>query len=108
MTREAAAKSHGPATQTVSIIDLTPDGTVLTQNAIGKQTTYRGLSTPGPIPQVGEMWLMDRVHGDWQFSVRIRATPPVVTGSRALADPVSLSLLEAMVTIGFVVDGTSP
>jgi hypothetical protein len=61
-------------------------------------------------PRVGETWLVERHLGpQWTLAALVApaVAPPTVTGSRALSDPVSLSLLAAMVALGLVEDGTS-
>ena len=59
-------------------------------------------------PRVGEHWLLDQVYGFWSFAALLRATDtaPEVTGPRAGADPVTLSLLAALVEVGLVRDKT--
>jgi hypothetical protein len=61
-------------------------------------------------PKVGETWLIDRSLGSqWALAAPIvpGVPTPTVTGSRALSDPVSLSLLAALVALGLVEDGTT-
>jgi hypothetical protein len=64
----------------------------------------RGRSGP---PRVDEVWVVDRTLGYWTFSSIVHSVPPVVTGARSAADPVTLSLLAALVELGLVVDGTA-
>jgi len=60
-------------------------------------------------PREGEFWIITKdMIGLWTFAAPMDGTPaPVVTGSRALADPVALSLLSALSQLGLVVDGTT-
>lgn len=59
-------------------------------------------------PREGERWLVDRLAGGWGFfRIDNVLAPPTVTGSRALADPVTLSLLAALSQLGIVEDGTT-
>lgn len=60
-------------------------------------------------PREGEFWVITKdMIGNWTFAAPIDGAPaPVVAGSRALADPVSLSLLAALVKLGLVADGTT-
>lgn len=62
-------------------------------------------------PKVGETWIIERTLGSqWVFAALVRSSvpPPVVTGSRAASDDVALSLLDALVALGLVEDGTDP
>lgn len=62
------------------------------------------------LPVVGETWLIERTLGSqWTLAAPVYpASPrPAVTGSRALSDPVSLSLLAALVDLGLVDDQTT-
>lgn len=59
-------------------------------------------------PRQGEVWIIDQQYGDWMFGILLGGfKTPQVTGSRATADPVTLSLLEALKTLGLVRDGTT-
>jgi hypothetical protein len=59
-------------------------------------------------PRQGEMWLVDRLADGWGFfRIYNVLEPPVVAGSRAAADPVTLSLLAALAKLGIVQDGTT-
>ena len=62
-------------------------------------------------PKVGEIWFIDQDYGFWSFSSLVVANAPPatpqVTGAKASADPITLSLLAAMVQIGLVTDGTT-
>jgi hypothetical protein len=64
------------------------------------------------IPKVDEVWIIDQTFGVWSFAATVQ-TPtqfvgglPAVTGARSGADPVTLSLLAALVQIGLVTDET--
>lgn len=61
------------------------------------------------MPREGEFWVVTKdMIGMWTFAAPFDSrTPPVVTGSRAASDPVSLSLLAALVQLGLVTDGTT-
>lgn len=62
------------------------------------------------MPVVGETWLIERTLGpQWTLAAPVDpAKPrPAVTGSRALSDAVSLSLLAALVDLGLVDDQTT-
>jgi hypothetical protein len=66
---------------------------------------------PRPMPRYpreGEFWVITKdLIGLWTFAAPMDGKPaPVVTGSRALADPVALSLLSALTQLGLVTDGT--
>jgi hypothetical protein len=58
------------------------------------------------VPRVGEQWLLDRAYGPWSFAAIVSDVKPEVSGDRSTADPVTLSLLDAMVSLGLVVDKT--
>jgi hypothetical protein len=60
-------------------------------------------------PREGEHWIIAKsIMGGWTFEAILSAVPPPeVTGSRAAADPVTLSLLAALVSQGIVLDGTT-
>jgi len=59
-------------------------------------------------PRVGDHWLVDQTYGTWTFAALVSEVPlvPTVTGARSAADPVTLSLLSALVALGLVQDGT--
>jgi hypothetical protein len=61
----------------------------------------------GRAPQVGESWVVDRALGNWAFAAAVTLDRPVVEGDRVGVDPLTLSLLEAMTTLGFVIDATT-
>lgn len=70
------------------------------------------LLNPRPMPRYpreGEFWMITKdLLGAWTFGAPFDPKPaPVVTGSRATADPVTLSLLAALVQLGLVTDSTT-
>lgn len=74
------------------------------------QIPMQGRRTRSETPKVGETWLIDRSLGaQWALAAPIVPGVPVptVTGSRASSDAVALSLLEALVALGLVEDGTT-
>lgn len=74
------------------------------------QIPLAGRRARSETPKVGETWLIDRSLGaQWALAAPLvpGAPPPTVTGSRALSDPVALSLLDALVALGLVEDGTT-
>lgn len=100
-----------PDTYRVSIVTVFDDGSCEVRDSLGKMRVVRYDAAPkgsGP-PVVGEIWQIDRMHGFWRLAFMIgHPDKPVVTGSRAASDPLSRSLLAALVSLGLVTDGTSP
>jgi hypothetical protein len=70
----------------------------------------QGRRTRSESPKVGETWLIDRSLGaQWALAAPVvpGVPTPTITGSRATSDSVALSLLEALVALGLVEDGTT-
>jgi hypothetical protein len=88
------------------------DGTVLVRNTIGKQWGVRADLRPSGTapPREGEVWLLARQVRSAPDVLWLRIAhpaPPVVTGPRSGADPVTLSLLKALSDLGLVQDKTT-
>jgi hypothetical protein len=102
----------GPDTYRVAIMTVFDDGTCEVRDTLGVRRSnvrYDAAAKGSAMPVVGELWQMDRMHGFWRLAFMIGVPhKPVVTGSRAASDPLSRSLLAAMVSLGLVTDQTSP
>lgn len=114
MTTIGPTWTAGPKVRRVLVDDIDFDGgwvSVLIPTTNTRIRIPLGVSrVRSETPKVGETWIIDRSLGaQWTFAALVApsAPPPVVTGSRAASDPVSLSLLAALVTLGLVEDGTS-
>jgi hypothetical protein len=59
----------------------------------------------GPIPVVGEQWIIDRTLGNWTFSTVVKEKRPVVTGATD-GNPAIISLLGTLSTAGLIIDQT--
>jgi len=111
MSRNPAVQPAKLANQRASItaVNLTT-GIAQARTTLGKEIQVRLDRRPkgSAAPAVGDLWTVTRDGYSWVLSsaLSVSATP-VVTGSRAAADPVSLSLLAALVKLGLVTDGTS-
>ena len=110
-------RSNGPTStpldvRRVSVTAADPDsGEVMVRDGNGWQATVRASTRPKGtgFPAPGEIWIISRSGPSWMLGAQVGALPPpLVTGSRATADPVTLSLLAALTAIGVVRDGTTP
>jgi hypothetical protein len=102
--------SLGFSHKTVIVTGLTDDGRYVCRDNFGREVTVRGdvQRAKGARPQVGEHWMISRDLGGWTLAACLSVPPtPVVAGSRAAADPVTLSLLDALVQLGLVTDETT-
>lgn len=113
MSSKGLAITASPPVRRVRIeeIDFTRQTVMVSMPSVGSllKIPLSVRSTRAEVPKVGETWLISRHNGS-QWALEALIAPgvptPTVTGSRALSDPVSLSLLAAMVSLGLVEDGT--
>jgi hypothetical protein len=94
----------------ITSVDLTK-GICLCRDTLGKEETVRADRRPkgSAPPSEGELWMLRREGGGWVLDSMLQVSPtPVVTGSRATADPVTLSLLAALKSLGLIKDATTP
>lgn len=97
--RRVSIQAADPVTGEVFVTD--PTG--WTQN-VRATTRVKGSG----FPAVGEIWLCQRLSSVWVLTAQVgHIPPPAVTGPRAGADAVTLSLLDALVALGLVDDRTS-
>lgn len=95
----------------VRVTAVADDGTCIVRDTLGRERSIRystRLKGTGQ-PAEGETWVIRRLSGEtWVLSVMLD-TPrrPVVEGVRAGADDVALSVLDALVKLGLVEDGTT-
>lgn len=108
----SSTASVGIYSKQVKVEQVIPTtGIALCRDDLGQETQVP-LSVRRSItnwPREGEYWIVAKsIIGGWTFEAILTAMPPpIVTGSRAAADPVTLSLLNALVTQGIVQDGTT-
>lgn len=95
----------------VRVTAVSDDGTCIVRDTLGRERTVRYSTRPkGTAPPAeGETWVIRRLSGEtWVLSAMLDALrPPVVSGSRAGADAVTLSVLDALVALGLVTDDTT-
>lgn len=96
--------------QKPAVIREIRDGAAHVRDPFGNEHVV-GLNTiPGKsaTPSAGETWLITAGVQGWSF-VHLLSPPvlPEVVGARTGADPLAVSLLDALVTLGLVRDGTS-
>jgi len=102
--------SFGFSHKTVIITGVTEDGRFACKDNFGREVMVRTdvQRAKGARAQVGEHWIVSRDLGGWTFAACLSLPEtPVVEGSRATADPVTLSLLDALAQLGLVIDGTT-
>lgn len=109
--RNPAVQPVKLTTQRVSItaVDLSA-GIAQARTTLGKEIQLRLDRRPkgGAAPAVGDIWTVCKEGYSWTLKAMLNApATPTVTGSRAAADPVTLSLLAALVQLGLVQDGTT-
>ena len=67
------------------------------------------MAASGALPQVGEDWMLSRDGGSYTFHTRVIPKPPVITGSRSGATTAVLEqVLQALQSLGFIIDDTTP
>lgn len=73
----------------------------------GKRRTLRAdyRRGKGPLPVVGEQWVIDKTLGSWTFSSVVIAKPPTITGATG-GNAAIISLLGELQTAGLVIDNT--
>lgn len=102
---------QGPDVRRVTVVAINDPQAVL-RDGVGKEYRVRvDLRPKGTgLPAAGEQWVIQRsANLTWRLIAQIGHEPlPVVTGSRVASDPLARSLLAALVSLGLVVDGTSP
>lgn len=94
---------------TITAIDLTT-GVAMARTALGKEISLRLDRRPkgSAAPAIGEIWTITRQGYVYVLDDLLTApAPPVITGSRTGADPLALSLLDALTQLGHVQDGTT-
>jgi len=94
---------------TITAVDLTT-GTGQARDTNGKTLDLRVDRRPKgtAAPAVGELWEVELKGYCWVLAEQIGTPPPpTVTGSRAGVDPLTLSLLDALASLGHVIDGTT-
>lgn len=111
-SRPTATAAPGVRRVRVEAVDLDRQVCVVSMPSIGTQITVPLSVRRAALefPAVGETWLIERSLGvQWTLAARVAplAARPVVTGSRAASDAVSLSLLAALVDLGLVDDETT-
>jgi len=60
----------------------------------------------GPLPRVGEVWLIDRTLGQWTFAAVLTSVPPVISGD-TWGSPAVNALLTSLASSGAIVNSTS-
>lgn len=111
MTLDPRRPPAGLETTRARVTSVLEDGTCIVRDTLGRERVVRYSTRPkgNPPPAVDELWVVSRMTGDtWVLSAMIDAPrPPVVSGARAGADAVTLSVLDALVALGLVEDGTT-
>lgn len=93
----------------INAVDLV-GGTGKGTDPLGKEVDFRLDRRPKgtPAPATGETWQVSRSGYEWVLTSMLSVPQtPVITGSRTGADPLALSLLDALSQLGHVVDGTT-
>lgn len=64
------------------------------------------LTGGGTIPQPGEMWVIERVDSTWVFTTLLSPQRPVLT-AEVEAGSATRQIIDALVTLGYVIDQTT-
>ncbi len=111
MTFDPRHPLAGPGDFLGRVTSVGDDGMCTVRDSLGRERSIRYSTRPKGTspPAEGEDWVIRRLSGKtWALSAMVRAPqPPVVEGTRAGADAVALSVLDALVALGLVEDGTT-
>lgn len=111
MTLDPRRPAAGLETTRARVTSVSEDGTCIVRDTLGRERVVRYSTRPKGTapPAADELWVISRLAGDtWVLSAMVDAPrAPVVSGSRAGADAVTLSVLDALVALGLVEDGTT-
>lgn len=95
----------------VDVLGVDDDGIATCLDRFGNEQkiSVSACRTKALYPRTGERWVIDQQYEGWTFAMVVGGFKiPEVTGSRTGADPLSVSLLQALAELGLVMDRTTP
>ena len=98
---------QGPATPNVQVVEITDIvGTyveALDYYGLTHKLPIAARRGKGALPQIGDIWLIDRHAGDWHLGTCIHTAPTAIEGE-VVEGTAQDALLAALNELGFIVD----
>lgn len=108
MSPVSTLPAGSPIALEVLVEEVTPTGLALVIDHFGKRHQLAANVTPssGARPRAGEVWIIDRRHGPWNFADIIKSLPPSIVGDVATNTALG-GLLAALAADGLIRDETT-